>query len=102
MNNSAKFKMSSVSIDFSDNLFECFLNGETWNVWACPFFTLDNAKKVANAVGDMKYDDKKDVFVWNDVGSGETEVFDAVVIEVNGEKIQTYPIGAWSWCWTSE
>lgn len=102
MNNSSEFKVTSVSGDWSDKVFECFLNGQHWNGWACPFFTIDNAKLVAEVIGELAYDEEKDVFVWTDEGSRETEVFAAVVIEVNGEKVKTYPIGAWSWCWTFE
>lgn len=96
------FKTASVSCDWSDEVFECYSDGSRWNGWACPFFTFENAKKVAKASGDMSYLEDRDVFLWTDVGSGEEEIIEPKEIEVDGVKVKTYPIGAWSWCWYME
>lgn len=101
-------------------LYPGFTKGERWNGWACPRF----AKEVAvEYMEDYKrqgmsahYDEATDAFYFqmeegtpfgvvdyvdNDgfttyVGWDSHKGFD---IEVNGQVIHVYAIGAWSWIW---
>lgn len=81
-----------------------FTQGQYWNGWECPYFTLEVAQQVAKdfSVFDDKliYDEKSDSFIYSteDYPEGEFDTFSPVIID--GKKL--YPIGAFSWCWEAE
>ena len=98
-------KPSTVSFDEGPD-FPCYLSPNTWNGWAMPYFTKEQADKVTewtNSRGSgevMKYDAEKDAFtvsgiIWSDDPDEEPEVWEA--IEHEGQKL--YGIGAGSWTW---
>lgn len=82
---------------FPGQQFEGFSNGESWNGWACPYFTFEEGQKILQAhnSGEAKgwFDDRGDQFVFEI--QDEKEVCPAV--EENGVKL--YPIGSGSWIW---
>ena len=87
-------------------LFEGFTEGETWNGWQCPSFTLDIAKNVISMWADddetsAYYDERLDMFLV--VGSistePEVEIYASKTIEYQGESIKVYSIGSQSLCW---
>jgi hypothetical protein len=83
---------------FGNEIFDGFTLGETWNGWACPYFTLEQAHRVVEAHraqgGKAWYDETQDLFVF---GFREDEV-DAFPVEmVEGHKL--YAIGAGCWIW---
>lgn len=78
--------------------FVAYSNGRRWNGWAMPHFPLHSALAVAQAMGDVRYDEARDVFILETQGD-EPEEFAAEVIQVDGEGVKVYPIGAGYWCW---
>lgn len=85
--------------------FEGFTKDETWNGWACPYFTFEQARKVLKNYNQLRqitgqndfaqYDLAVDAFVFPADDEEETETFDAVT--ANGQKY--YPVGAYCWIW---
>lgn len=56
-------KKIKVSIDGSDEAFEAYdLNPAGWNGFACPGFTLEQAKKLKLEGVTFRFDKKKDCF----------------------------------------
>jgi hypothetical protein len=98
----ARFSIDTLG---EDVLFDGFTADETWNGWACPYFTFEQAQKVVNAfnvsqhfVNDRvsaHYDAERDAFCFLLETSGESDDFPAVSID--GQKF--YPIGAGCWIW---
>jgi hypothetical protein len=94
MNN--EFTKGLFSMDCVEENIEGFSYGNTWNGWACPYFTKESGLLIAKLMPDfgMTYDEENDRFV------AESEYYDrdeweSVVID--GAKY--YPIGNCSWCW---
>jgi hypothetical protein len=86
------------SMDCMDENIEGLTYGNTWNGWACPYFTYENALKLAELMPDfnMSYDSKTDTFIANtDDGFETSEEFPAKVID----GVKYYGIGNMSWCW---
>ena len=90
----AKFSMDS----FDDNQphIDGMTYGNHWNGWACPYFTLENAMRIATLADGfgITYDPQNDKFI------GESEYYDREEWEskiIDGVKY--YPIGSHSWCW---
>lgn len=94
-----------------NEVFQGFSDGRTWNGWACPYFTKDQADRLVTAWErhgyQAAYNAQADVFKFgplDTVGDSaavdlndpeEAEQFGAV--EVDGRKL--YPIGAGAWIW---
>jgi hypothetical protein len=79
-----------------------FSEGEYWNGWACPFFTLEVAHEIAKDVSAefpnaLVYDEEDDSFVSRDDAypKEEWERFKGVV----KDGVKLYPVGSWSWIW---
>ena len=83
---------------FGDVIFEGFTQGETWNGWARPYFTFEQAQQIVAAYnsqgGQASYDNAEDVFSFK-FGEDEIDIFPAESIK--GQKL--YPIGAGCWIW---
>ena len=85
------------------HVFHGFTQGETWNGWARPFFTYDEAQKIVTAHKEQRlnayYDHESDGFAFEIASSeGEYDIFSSV--EVVGMKL--YPVGAGCWIWEEE
>lgn len=98
-------------------LFEGFTAGQTWNGWACPYFTLDNAKKVMAEFGGEEipadqpfkkdadqwyYDSKKDAFRVNCDQYNDPYEMPGEDVEHNGQTIRVYAIGNGCWVWDED
>jgi hypothetical protein len=97
--------------DWSEQSYECFTSGQEWNGFGTPFFELEVALQVAKDCSSDRlestnviYDKERDLFILEDAAYAEEDflLIPPINIEVNGEKIKTYPIGAYEWAWNIE
>jgi hypothetical protein len=83
---------------FGDEIFSGFTSGETWNGWACPYFTHEQAQRVVEVHraqgGKAWYDETQDSFAF-EFGEDEVDAFPAETVE--GQKL--YSVGARCWIW---
>lgn len=91
-------KQSLFVIDtIPDKSFEGYSKDDDWNGWACPFFSLEQGKKIVQAQNSGQdkswFDEKNDQFVF--IIDGQREYFPS--IEIDGGRL--YPIGNSSWIW---
>lgn len=86
------------SMDCMDANIEGLTYGYTWNGWACPYFTYENALKLAELMPDfrMTYNQETDSFIANsdDQYQDNEEFFSKVI-----DGVKYYGIGNCSWCW---
>lgn len=81
--------------------FAGFTAGETWNGFACPYFTLEQAQHIVRAHQNLGlaagYDRERDEFFFTlEHGAEEgSELYGPV--STGG--LTVYPIGAGSWIW---
>lgn len=96
--------MSKFSLDpLIGQSFDGYSLGEVWNGFACPYFTFEQAQRVADVSRRFGfgawYDEDLDQFVFagEDESSdpNECESFPSTMID--GAKF--YPIGAFTWIW---
>lgn len=84
---------------FGDRLFGGYTRDESWNGWACPYFTYDEAIRVVEAHrecgGEAWYEATQDSFIFTVEASDENDSFPAV--EIEGHRL--YPVGAFCWIW---
>lgn len=78
--------------------FDGYSIGENWNGWACPYFTFEEAIRIADAhekILNVKitYKDSDDMFILNPID--EVEEYASILIA--GKKL--YPMGSFSWIW---
>jgi hypothetical protein len=89
---------------FDGQRFPGFTDGETWNGWARPYFTFEQAQAVLNAHKDHSwkawYDETQDSFVFDFSHDGNDELDEFPAVEIAGMKL--YPIGAGCWIWEEE
>jgi len=82
---------------YGDNNFEGFTNGETWNGWACPYFTFQEAQKIVDAhrkTGqNAQYDEDSEAFLF------EVQNEEEFYLPLNVEGRNLYSIGYSSWIW---
>ena len=101
------FRLMYFNIDDSTARYPGYTRGERWNGWACPRFTKEVGLQIAKDTGIEDYylifDEENDRFVYHDCNDepNEHETFEGTDIVVDTEIIHVYPIGAWSWIWTS-
>jgi hypothetical protein len=82
--------------------FPAYLNGERWNGWAMPYFTKETALDMLTASGNtFRFDDARDAFIISEPEAydGEDYVIEAEQIDVNGERVKVYAVGAGCWVW---
>jgi hypothetical protein len=102
----ANFGISRFCLDSLTGNFEGFTNGDSWNGWACPYFERAIAQTVLEAsVANgyvWSYDAERDSFVVrsaDDPEDYEPEEFQGVTVEIDGEALKLYPVGAYAWIW---
>lgn len=91
--------------DYFEPPLEGFTKGFLWNGWATPFFEIEEAKRIQETMGDLSYDEKRDVFIFkteDDDPEDPPEEFAGQDLVVNGETKRVYPIGAGLWTWDDE
>jgi hypothetical protein len=76
-----------------------------WNGFACPYFPWDVADQALEIVvglvpGSTWFFDKKArefrIF-WPDE---DLVVYEANIVEIDGQPVELYPVGAWEWAWS--
>ena len=93
----AKFVIDTLG----DEVFDGYTYSESWNGWACPYFSFEQAGRIVGAFHargwKASYDEKEDQFVFSFEHDGldEEDAFPAVMTE--GQKL--YPVGARCWIW---
>lgn len=97
------FYQADFCMDLSEKSFTGYTDGDTWNGFACPYFSYMEAVRLLEEFGNKwSYDEIKDAFIVWVVGAtanDEPEVFESVTIQVNDKDVKTYAIGAYSWVW---
>lgn len=88
-----------------------FSNGETWNGFSCPYFELEECKKIMDAFNKdneelevsikLVYDEENDCFIEQDENYDEEEyvVYEAMFINVDGVNKKVYALGSYEWVW---
>ncbi len=78
-----------------------YTNGQHWNGWAMPLFTLAAAKQLLQHMPELHYDEPTDAFVVDPHDDNEETIerYGAEYLTVAGERVKVYAIGAGSWCW---
>lgn len=107
MTSTRKFWQARFSLEmFGNNDFEGFTDGDSWNGWACPYFSSETAEAVLKASERngyrWQYDNESRSFLVrhsDDLQDYESERFSAMNILVNGSEHVVYAIGAYSWAW---
>lgn|SRR5688572_24851672 len=102
-----EFQRARFTIDSLPNrIFEGFTDGDTWNGWACPYFSRDVAESILQASENngysWTYDAKTGSFIvhhHDDPKDSEPELFNGVWINIDNESILVYAIGAYAWAW---
>ncbi len=75
-----------------------------WNGWVMPYFRFEDVKQLCELVPNLTYDEAADA-VWLRVpeeergGYYDDECYPATLIEVDGQQVKAYSVGAGSWCW---
>lgn len=87
---------------YGDKVFDGYTQGETWNGWACPYFTFEQAERLVQAHSEKGfrawYDADSDAFSFEIEASDDIDSFSAQEIE----GIKLYPIGTGCWIWEIE
>lgn len=98
----ARFVMDSIP----GQSFTGFTDGSDWNGWACPYFTFEEAVRVLRASQPngfwWRYDSVDDAFTAGarpQASGDEPEYYEAETVEVDGETVTLYPVGARYWIW---
>lgn len=92
------------SIETVQGPYTGWTTGEVWNGWACPYFEIEVARRVAadyasaNAAegATAEFDENTNAFRFLDPVQGEWEVYEG--FEEDGRML--YPIGTQYWTWT--
>jgi len=95
-------RAAKFAIDFLEGqIFEGYTKGEDWNGFACPYFTLEQARRLVDAwrmAGrDATYDAEADRFFFKVDGVGEEDCDSFSAIEADGMTL--YPVGNSCWIW---
>src|SRR5215213_4654130 len=83
---------------YAEMTFEGFTLDETWNGWARPYFTFEQAQRIVQAHtswgGKAWYDEGEDVFMF-EFSRDEVDAFPAESMDDR----KLYPVGAGCWIW---
>jgi hypothetical protein len=78
----------------------------TWNGWECPYFELDAVQQIikhftSEPSEQSTFEWKEDTLTYYDLYSPfeECEVFEPSTIDVNGNEIKVWAVGAFMWVW---
>jgi hypothetical protein len=109
-----KTKFYIMDVRDDRDLFEGYTHGEYWNGWACPYFTLEEGKRLIAYLNDLhkqegyenmpvptqkhRYDAETDQFyIMDDNDEYEPLIYGRVDIE---GLPPLYEIGSWYWVWS--
>jgi hypothetical protein len=71
-----------------------------WNGWACPSFTLDAVRTLAEWLAGQDPYDGYDTVTVRDGGSVAVTTFDGEVYDVTPDDDGLYGVGAYAWVWS--
>lgn len=100
----AAFRAGRFVIDcWEEEVFEGWHNGERWNGWAKPYFSLATARRILelckkDGVGKASYEKGRDRFVFQ--GEHDEEPMLCPATDLPGVSGKFYPIGTGSWTWS--
>lgn len=94
----AKFKI----VGLEDVQLEGYTFGNTWNGWACPYFTYAQAQEVIRVFNEHNYCESRyqptsNTFLFK---NDNNDTFGSVTIELDGKVTELFPIGAGCWVWS--
>lgn len=90
--------------------FKGYTHGDHWNGWATPYFARDEAQRVAAALNKVYanphyawYDRGQDAFAnfYEGDDPNDIEEWHGKQVEVDGQMLTLYAIGAYCWTWNS-
>lgn len=92
------------TIDTYPKAYIGYTAGKLWNGWATPYFTLDEAKRVAKHFNEcaeypMEYDNIYDQFYILDKETEELEKWQGIDVSTAEGIKHLYGIGAYYWIW---
>lgn len=105
-----KKEIFEIEVNEGFEQYEGITNGNRWNGWECPLFTIDNVNKILNNLGSeelakecsfsfYEYDSTYDVIIEKVYWNGKLEAIDTTKPTLfEGNKY--YPIGNGNWTWT--
>jgi hypothetical protein len=76
-----------------------------WNGWACPLFTLDTCREIAEVINALP-DNEEKIFVTDSqvfsiyIGNGEEETGEYEPVTIDG--VNFFALGAMGWVWDNE
>lgn len=77
-----------------------YSNGRRWNGWAEPCFEMGQVQKMAEDIpGTFTYHEGLNAWIVTLEGDDEAVVYPEITIEVDGQPVKVFGIGASSWCW---
>lgn len=94
----AKFKIEGLE----DVQLEGYTFGNTWNGWACPYFTYAQAQEVVRVFNEQhccecSYEPTSNTFLFK---NDNDDTFGSITIKLAGRVTELYPIGAGCWIWS--
>lgn len=103
MSRTRLFKPVAVHLAASEEVFHGYSDDDMWNGYVCPYFPYDEAVRILEAFENTwSYDEERKSFsVRNasDPKDYEAEEFEVIRVDIGGESIELYAIGAYSWAW---
>lgn len=95
------YRAVKVEIDGCGRTYWAYSNGKRWNGWACPYFEMDQVREMAQEMhGSFTYHEEIDTWaVALEEGDDDVYIFSSEIIEVDGQPVKVFGIGAGSWCW---
>jgi hypothetical protein len=92
-------------LDCVNRTFDGFTSGETWNGFACPYFTREQGEELAQAWRERgwtaHYDERREAFLFGDAvdpgDAGDARIEEFSALDIDGTPY--FPIGARYWSW---
>lgn len=96
-----KLRAAKVAIEDETPL-DCFVTGESWNGWECPYFTKEQGDVLLKSGFEHgRYDAEQDAFVFPcGTCGGDCDCGDEVYSAVEVDGVKYYGIGAGCWIWS--
>jgi hypothetical protein len=96
-------RVADFALDFLDGVtFKGYTKGETWNVFACPYFSFEQAQRIVSAWRGKgwaaRYDAETDAFMFEVNAESKSSDFEGYS-GINIKKQKFYRVGAFSWIW---
>jgi hypothetical protein len=85
-------------------IYEGYTAGNTWNGWACPYFTKEVALNILKAMADAgdiaeySYDEVTDEIKYT-FANEEPESERGVMIRYGKDSLKAYGLGSFAWVW---